>query len=57
VLAPNQKINVPHKPRVYTITDGDTPETVTSRNKLAYRELVELNRSSWLKPGTKINIG
>jgi LysM repeat protein len=57
MLSPNQKINIPRRPRTYTITDGDTPETITSRNKLAYRELVELNRSTWLKPGSRINIG
>lgn len=56
-LAPNQNINIPRRRTTYTVTEGDTPETITSRHKLAYRELVEFNSDQWLKPGTKIKIG
>lgn len=56
-LAPNQSINIPRKRKTYTVTDKDTPESITSRYKLAYRELLELNKDQWLKPGTEIKIG
>jgi LysM repeat protein len=56
-LAPNQSINIPRRSLTYTVAEGDTPESITTRHKLAYRELVEFNSDQWLKPGTKIKVG
>ncbi len=58
-LAPNQIIKINEKlgNNLVTVKDDSDLNKILNNNSITPLELIELNRQSWLKPGSKIIVG
>lgn len=55
-LVSGQKLMIPKSTRTYIVKSSDTVDKIVSNSGRSCLELLELNKSNWLKEGSKINI-